>query len=258
MRLAGAGLALMLVLSGCAEDRPMDAFPRRPSLGGSATPDAERGDGCNVDTSVTVQGQANIFGAGIADLPAPAGGGGGAAPGCLLLADDVEEIRLVRVLGSVGFVGPWFNRGGVAHKCAAGAEVANATSGPDGVWTATTCGWEPDGGTIEAAGVVSGIKSFDRVGYLVAVFLPDPPVEGPAPDGLDFSGNYDFGRLRPALAQVFFVGDGRTSLGSTQWFRVPEGAARLYLGIADAFAFHGPPGFYDDNTGAFQVRVESR
>jgi hypothetical protein len=207
---------------------------------------------------VTVLGQANIFGAGIADPPAPAGGGGGTAPGCLVLGDDVDEVRLVHVIGSVAFVGPWFNRGGVAHRCASGAEVANARSGPDGVGTATTCGWEPDGGSIDAAGVVSGITSLDRVGYLVAVFLPDPPSEDPVPGSLDFSGNYDFGRLRPALAQLFFVGDGRASDGSLQRFRVPERAARLYLGIADAFAFHGPPGFYDDNTGAFNLTVGFR
>jgi hypothetical protein len=113
---------------------------------------------------VTVLGQANIFGAGIADPPAPAGGGGGTAPGCLVLGDDVDEVRLVHVIGSVAFVGPWFNRGGVAHRCASGAEVANARSGPDGVGTATTCGWEPDGGSIDAAGIVSGITSLDRVG----------------------------------------------------------------------------------------------
>jgi hypothetical protein len=116
--------------------------------------------------------RSNIFGAGIDELPAPAGGGGGVTPACIVVADDVSHIRVTRVTGSISFVGPWFNRGGVAHKCAAGAEVGNPNSGPDGVWTATTCGWEPDGGTIDAAGVVSSITSTDRVGYLVGVFLP--------------------------------------------------------------------------------------
>jgi hypothetical protein len=80
--------------------------------------------------------------------------------------------------------------------------------------------------------------------------------EAPVSDALDFSGDYDFAKLRPALAQVFFVGDGRASDGSVQRFRVPKGAARLYLGFADAFAFHGPPGFYDDNRGSFQLEVK--
>ena len=30
---------------------------------------------------------------------------------------------------------------------------------------------------------------------------------------------------------------------------------RMYLGVADAFAFHGLPGFYDDNSGSFLVRM---
>jgi pimeloyl-ACP methyl ester carboxylesterase len=33
---------------------------------------------------------------------------------------------------------------------------------------------------------------------------------------------------------------------------------RLYLGLADAFGFRGPPGNYDDNTGAFDVTVQFR
>ena len=90
----------------------------------------------------------------------------------------------------------------------------------------------------------------------MAVFLPDSPLGGPAPGGLTFDRNYDFVSLRPALSQVFFMGDGRTSDGWVQRFRVPEGAARVYLGIADAFAFHGLPGFYDDNSGSFLVKID--
>jgi hypothetical protein len=213
---------------------------------------------CPTERTVAVPARSNIFGAGINELPAPAGGGGGVPPACVTVADDVRFIRVAHVTGSISFVGPWFNRGGVAHRCAAGAEVANASSDSDGVRRATTCGWEPDGGTIDAAGVVSSITSSDRVGYLVAVFLPDSPPVGPAPVGLRFDRNYDFVSLRPALAQVFFVGDGRTSDGSVQRFRVPEGAARVYLGIADAFAFRGLPGFYDDNSGSFLVKIAFR
>jgi hypothetical protein len=94
------------------------------------------------------------------------------------------------------------------------------------------------------------------VGYLVGVFLPDSAPGGSAPVGLAFDGAYDFVRLRPALAQIFFVGDRHTSDGRVQRFRVPQGAERMYLGIADAFAFQGVPGFYDDNGGSFLVKID--
>jgi hypothetical protein len=61
----------------------------------------------------------------------------------------------------------------------------------------------------------------------------------------------------PRLAQLFFIGDGRATR-RLQRFEIPAGATRLYLGLADAFGFRGPPGNYDDNTGAFDVTVQFR
>ena len=179
------------------------------------------------------------------------------APTCIRLPAGIRELRFVRVGGSVSFVGPWSNKGGVAHGCAGGAEHGNPEFGPDGAPTTAVCGYPPDGGTIDAAGVVSDISSSERVGFLIGVFLSSPPRETPS-RGLDVDGWYDDPVLRPGLGQLFFIGDGRTSDGSVQRFVVPGRGTRLFLGIADAYAFRGPPGFYDDNSGSFRVQVAFR
>jgi hypothetical protein len=249
-------VAIVSLLAACDSGDTSATGPRissEPRSGSSVSPSRTAGS-CGTKMKVTVPGQANIFGAGIDKLPELAGGGGGVPPPCVALGPDVREIRFIRATGSISFVGPWFNKGAVAHKCPTGAEVAAPVSGPDGVST-RTCGWEPDGGSIDPAGVVSGITSSDRVGYLVAVFLPNPVPAGPAPDGLDVDANYDVINLHPRMAQVFFVGDGRTTDGAFQHILVPRGASSLFLGIADAFAFRGPPGFYDDNSGRFRVEI---
>jgi hypothetical protein len=124
------------------------------------------------------------------------------------------------------------------------------TSGPDGDALGSYAG-----GTIEAAGAVSGIVSTARVGFLAGVFLGDQPPSAP-PSSLTFDDNYDFLELRPQLGQLFYIGDGTGIDGSLQGFAIPPGATRLFLGIADAFNFFGPPGFYDDNSGSFTLLVE--
>jgi hypothetical protein len=138
------------------------------------------------------------------------------------------------------------------HKCPGGREAV-LSYGPDGDGGA--CPGDRPGGAIEAAGVVSGIASADRVGYLIGVFLPAQMPLGRPPPSVDFEGNYDFARLDPLLGQLFFVGDGRAEEGRLQGFDIPNGASYLYLGIADAFAFDGPPGYYADNTGWLRVDV---
>ncbi len=148
-------------------------------------------------------------------------------------------------------------QGEYQHRCASGQEAyAPAMSGPDGGPTSPCAdGSNASGGTIDAVGVVSGITSFDRVGYLVGVFLPASAPIGPPPPGLDFDGHYGFAALRPRVAQLFFIGDGRTTTGIPQRFFVPAGASRLYLGIADAYSVAGPAGYYEDNHGSFDVAV---
>lgn len=122
----------------------------------------------------------------------------------------------------------------------------------------------PDGeedveGSVDALGGISGYMGPN--GALVGVYLSDAnPAEAEPPETLDFSAEgigIAFAELKPALGQVFFVGDGLTGRGSgaTQRFIAPPGATRLYLGIADAAMFWGPPGCYEDNLGAFLVLV---
>jgi hypothetical protein len=119
------------------------------------------------------------------------------------------------------------------------------------------CGAESreGGGLIHAAGLVSGIASFDRVGYLVGVFLPTAAPTGSPPPSLDSDGTYDLAAYSPRLAQIFFIGDGRAADGSLQRFNVPKGATRLYLGFADAYGFTGPPGYYGDNSGFLKLWI---
>lgn len=51
------------------------------------------------------------------------------------------------------------------------------------------------------------------------------------------------------------VPDGFTSTNVYQQFTAPAGATRLFLGIPDGFGFDDEPGAYDDNDGAYRVRV---
>ena len=92
---------------------------------------------------------------------------------------------------------------------------------------------------------------------LVGVFLgPVPPVIGPtpppffsfAPDG-NVPGNIDYVSLAPAIAQPFFIGDGRNGSGVQQRVRVPAGATRLFLGAMDGSGWF-------NNTGSFTVTVQ--
>ena len=94
---------------------------------------------------------------------------------------------------------------------------------------------------------------------LVAVFLGSEEPENPAPDRMDFyTIGSDFAELSPLARQTFFVGDGLAFDGEghvLQKFWVPEGATRMYLGLADAGYFTGAPTAYIDNSGAFDADV---
>lgn len=122
--------------------------------------------------------------------------------------------------------------------------------------------------------------------FLVGVFLDDSEPQDPAPVRLDFSAtvltdpsNNRYGEhfleLRPALRQIFFIGDGltETGQGGRQIFHVPDEATRLFLGFADSYNFglvgcNCPPGgctpapndtslagFYLDNSGELTVTL---
>jgi hypothetical protein len=96
-------------------------------------------------------------------------------------------------------------------------------------------------------------------GPLTGVFLDNSiPSSGLAPPTIDFSPGgvgIDFTTLSPSLRQVFYIGDGVDSLSNFQTFIAPAGATRLFLGIPDGFGFGGAPGAYDDNDGAYRVRI---
>ena len=230
MRLALAAVSLMLVSAACRGDvTSANARPVSP-LPGTMAPQVSTGS-CGDETTVVVPGRANVFGAGIDELPAPGGGGGGEAPICITLPASAATITVPRTWGSLSFTplrAPELH----FHKCPGGAEAVLAY-GPDG--DTGGCPGEVPGGTILPAGVVSGIASEDRVGYLTGVFLPARWAEPSPPPMLDFEGRYDFDRLAPRLGQLFFIGDGRTDDGVLQRFQIPAHATRLYLGIADAW-----------------------
>jgi hypothetical protein len=95
--------------------------------------------------------------------------------------------------------------------------------------------------SITAVGSISGISSADGGGYLIGVFFADTVPTGPH-GTLDFTGNRDFASLSPALAQTYFIGDGRTATGRLQRFHPPPGATRLYFGVGDAWVLPGSAG----------------
>jgi hypothetical protein len=80
------------------------------------------------------------------------------------------------------------------------------------------------------------------------------PTGGVTPARLDFSDGLGFASLSPQLGQIFFIGDGRTTLnqgpdaGLAQEFTVPDGATRLFLGSSDGFG-------WVNNSGDFTVTV---
>jgi RHS repeat-associated protein len=110
----------------------------------------------------------------------------------------------------------------------------------------------PDGGSLQthSSGAENGIASYVApISSLVGVFLDQAiPTSTPAP--LDSENDPDSVEIAPALKQVFFIGDGRTSAGLQQQITVPPGATRLFLGVMDGFGWF-------NNPGAFTVEVTS-
>lgn len=112
------------------------------------------------------------------------------------------------------------------------------------------------GSSLSSFGGVSGYLG--PQGPLTGVFLDNNVPLGPAPATLDFTPGglgIDFLSLSPALGQVFYIGDGVTGGNVIQTFIAPAGATRLFLGIPDGFGFVGAPGAYDDNDGAYRIRI---
>jgi hypothetical protein len=96
---------------------------------------------------------------------------------------------------------------------------------------------------------ISGILLPNRMA-LLGVFLSDAEPGDPAPPRLDFNTiGLDFASITPLLQQTFFIGDGRDASGALQSFVVPEGATRLFLGIADASSHRGAWAFTSTTRG---------
>lgn len=199
---------------------------------------------------VTVDGSDAIFLAGRTDLVIPAAnlpwpGGmirhGGPTP---------EEI-LETLPPSIGVSGGDIIR--VADPAVGGVSFFNGFGPPF---------FGPGGNGLSGSNLFSfgGISGYiGPQGPLAGVFLDNSvPSSGPAPATIDFSPaglGIDFLTLSPALGQIFYIGDGLTSGAVFQEFTAPLGATRLVLGIPDGFGFVGGPGAYDDNDGAYRVRI---
>jgi hypothetical protein len=178
--------------------------------------------------TLRVDAKSNIYGAGHSTLPG--GNRAGVRPRSVRVSAARGRIlTFSRVTGRVGCAG-------------------TLTNGPDGRCFTST--------DITSLGGISGIVDRESTMFMVGLFLGNSEPRDPAPPRLDFSEaalGHDFAALSPRLDQVFFIGNGVTGTGLTQRFRVPSGATRLFLGFADAFAFHGSPGAYDDNVGSLNA-----
>lgn len=175
--------------------------------------------------ALSVRASANIFGAGLDVPPGPGGGGAGTLPAVHALPAGATVVLFDGITGCVNPVSgqaPW--------------------NGPGGALTGPT--------NVESFGGVSGVVHDTNTMFLVGVFATDQPPAGPAPERLDFSDGESFDELAPGVGQTFFIGD-----GVGRRYRIPDGATRLFLGFADAFAFVGPPGWYGNNSGDLQVVV---
>ncbi len=157
----------------------------------------------------------------------PVGGQPGLVPTAINLNAGMGRVLTVTADGSAAF-------------CGAGVCVAPTPDGP------------AIGGTsLNASGSISGIVA-PTSGFLAGLFL-GPSLPGAAPSALNFNTlTTTFASVAPAVGQLFFIGDGLAG-ALQQQFLVPDGATRLYFGIADGGSFVGNPGFYDDNVGTYRA-----
>ena len=176
---------------------------------------------------LTVSAFSNIFGAGHDRPPAPAGGGAGQLPAEWPVPEgDRRIVTFPTVTGTI------FGRVGQAP--------ANGPGGESGIGT-----------DVLSFGGISGIVHKNRAMFLVGVFLGNDEPADPAPERLDFTDIEDFDPLEPEIAQTFLIGD-----GVGRRYLAPEGATRLFLGFAEGMFYVGRPGFYFNNSGELQVKVD--
>lgn len=114
----------------------------------------------------------------------------------------------------------------------------------------------PGSSSITSFGGISGYLGTQ--GALVGLFLDSTIPSGVPPATLDFTSaglGVNFASLTPGLNQVFFIGNGINSSSTRQSFTAPTGATRFFIGITDAFGFNGAPGAFDDNDGAYKIKL---
>lgn len=213
-----------LFACGADESQPSSNVRTGPSPTATATaPPAAEGE---LDRPMTVPAEANIFGAGHEQPPAPGGGGPGVLPPVLRLPQAAH--RVVSFAKVTGRVNPIV---GMADE--------NGSAG-DGVGPTD----------VTSYGGISGIVHRRNGMFLVGVFLTDDPPAGAAPPRLSFTRRERFDPLSPRIAQTFLVGNGKG-----RSYRVPARATRLFLGFADGYLYVGHPGWYGNNDGELAVTV---
>jgi hypothetical protein len=107
----------------------------------------------------------------------------------------------------------------------------------------------PDGNTARITDNDAGAEHaksnvWAPIDAVMGVFLDDSVPSGTPPATLDFGtgASRDFTTLAPQLRQVFFIGDGKTSGGTTQQFMIPPGATRLFIGKMDGYEWNNNVG----------------
>jgi len=199
----------------------------------------------SAQTTVSVPGNANIYGAGFTTVPNPTGSdghadGGGVLPTSYALPGGTTIVTFTNVTGTTRF--DYVNYSGVNIPADGGTAFGGQTA-------------------VSSYNSLPGITHTQRTGFLVGVFLDASEPSGTAPETLSYdttaAGASSFS---PSLKQVFFVGDGLDASSATQTFHVPSGATRLFLGFADAWngtSLTGLPGYYHDNDGSLSVTISA-
>jgi hypothetical protein len=140
---------------------------------------------------------------------------------------------------------------------------AFSVTGRAGCCAPEPASYPPDGGRrpdalVAGANGLSDAAGDTALGLLGAFTSSADPAISPAPATRPWDADAPRS-LAPLLQQTFYIGDGRSgyddTVGSTLLFTAPPDASRLYLGLADALRWGGPPGFYGDNPGSYSVRT---
>jgi hypothetical protein len=188
-------------------------------------------------TTVSVSATANIYGAGFGSPPGPNGGGAGVLPTLFNVPGGTTTLTITGVTGSVTFD----NITPVAPNAADGGTNYSALT------------------QLSSYNSLSGITYTGRTVFLVGVFLNAATPTGAAPSTLSYNDTSAGGSsFSPVLQQVFFVGDGLDTNAAIQFFNIPSGATRFYLGFADSWngsSVTGVPGNYSDNGGSLSVTI---